>query len=151
MAFQKIVALCRHILPESTRRTTIMGLYLVYLLTEEVKIDEFHTELELIPDHGDRNIRYAIELERDIMEGRYNKLWLARNNAPDNLYIHFLDKLMTTVRSEIADCIEASYQSLKLTDIAKLLMFPAANEEFHNFIDQVSIYRSNINLERISH
>jgi len=126
---------CSHTLPESTRRTIIMGLYLLYLLTEEGRIEDFHTELEILPFQNDRYILFAVELEKDIMEGRYNKLWLARANVPTDLYIFFVEKLMKTIRTNIADCLEASYQTLSTADAAKLLMFKGIDKEFNEFVE----------------
>jgi hypothetical protein len=57
------------LLPPSPRRDPILGVHLLYLLAEN-KIAEFHTQLELIPDHSNRYVRYAVELEQAKMEGR---------------------------------------------------------------------------------
>jgi 26S proteasome regulatory subunit N12 len=123
-------------LPESERKLPIVGLFLLYLLAEG-RIGDFHTELELHHDHHDRYIRYSIDLERDIMEGRYNKVWSARQNPPRESYTYFVDKLMGTIRNDVASCIEASYESLTTADAAKLLFFGEPSAEFHAFCKTV--------------
>jgi 26S proteasome regulatory subunit N12 len=108
------------------------------LLTEG-RIGDFHTELELIPEkeHSEMYIKFSVELERDIMEGRYNKVFLSKSNAPAETFLFFVEKLMGAVRSEVADCIEASYEKLSIVEAAKILMFPAANTDFDSFVDSV--------------
>ena len=64
-----------HILPESTKKYSILGLYLLYLLSFN-KISEYHTEIELIPfDQLDSiYIKVPMSLEQYFVEGSYNKI-----------------------------------------------------------------------------
>lgn len=123
-------------IPQSERKNPILGLYLLFLLAEG-RIGDFHTELELVADHHDKFIRYSIDLERDIMEGRYNKVWSARQNPPRANYTHLVDKLMITIRNDVASCIESSYENLTVDDAAKLLMFSQAGADFQEFTKSV--------------
>lgn len=112
-------------------------------LIAEGRIGDFHTELEIVSDHHDRFIRYSIDLERDIMEGRYNKVWSARQNPPRDTYTTFVDKLMGTIRNDVASCIETSYENLTVGDAAKLLMFGQPNADFQQFCQSVrNLYSS---------
>jgi len=106
---------------ESQRKFSILGLHLLMLLAQN-RIDEFHTELELIPlkDHDNLYIRYSIQLEQFLMEGSYNKVFDA-TLPPAETYQYFMDMLMGTVRSEIASCLEKAYNSLTLSEGSKLL------------------------------
>eukprot|EP01120_Amphizonella_sp_Union-15-10_P003539 TRINITY_DN13962_c0_g1_i1.p1 TRINITY_DN13962_c0_g1~~TRINITY_DN13962_c0_g1_i1.p1 ORF type:complete len:264 (-),score=53.15 TRINITY_DN13962_c0_g1_i1:103-804(-) len=121
--------------PESPRKYPILGLYLLYLLAEK-PIGEFHTELELIPDLDNPYIRYVVELEQDIMEGRYNRIWSAKETVPVTTYEFFIDKLVETLRQDMADSMEASYHSLSVSDAKRLLMF--GNDQEESFLNLVS-------------
>ena len=63
------------ILPESQRKYSILGLYLLYLLSFN-KISEYHTEIELIPFEELDNvfIKVPMSLEQYFVEGSYNKI-----------------------------------------------------------------------------
>ena len=60
------------ILPESTRKYAILGLYLLYLLSFN-KISEYHTEIELIPFSQLDNvfIKVPMNLEQYFVMGSY--------------------------------------------------------------------------------
>lgn len=67
-------------LPESAYKCELLGLNLLCLLSQN-RVAEFHTELELFA-HPDVHIldnvyiKYAVQLEQYLMEGRYNKVKL---------------------------------------------------------------------------
>lgn len=52
----------------------------------------------------------------------------AKGEAPDPLYLHFLDLLSNTVRDEIASCSERAYAGMTVESARKLLMFGSAAE-----------------------
>jgi 26S proteasome regulatory subunit N12 len=63
------------ILPESQKKYSIIGLYLLYLLSFN-KTTEFHTEIELIP-HSEINnvyIQVPMKMEAYFVEGSYHKI-----------------------------------------------------------------------------
>jgi len=59
------------------------------------------------------------------MEGAYNKIVSSRADVPADSYNFFMNKLMNTVRDEIAGCIEKAHSSLSISDAQKCLMFPS--------------------------
>ena len=70
-------------LPLSQRQFPILGLNLLRLLAQN-RIAEFHTELELIDtdvQHSNVYIKYPAQLEQHIMEGSYNKVLAAKQDA----------------------------------------------------------------------
>eukprot|EP00997_Jenningsia_sp_PLL12_P006559 NODE_3111_length_815_cov_121.650131_g2589_i0.p1 GENE.NODE_3111_length_815_cov_121.650131_g2589_i0~~NODE_3111_length_815_cov_121.650131_g2589_i0.p1 ORF type:complete len:181 (+),score=53.96 NODE_3111_length_815_cov_121.650131_g2589_i0:208-750(+) len=113
----------------SERRWLITGLNLLRLLAQN-KTMEFHMMLELIPieERDNMYIGYVIQLERYLMEGSYRRLLQASKDVRSNEYIVFLNMLMDTVRTEIADCSRVTYEKLSVSGATELLMFES-NEE----------------------
>eukprot|EP00043_Microstomoeca_roanoka_P009666 m.92002 g.92002 ORF g.92002 m.92002 type:complete len:261 (-) comp14652_c1_seq1:150-932(-) len=110
-------------LAESSFMYELLGLDLLYLLSQN-RIADFHTALERLDTRllqENAYIRHPVELEQYLMEGSYNKVHLARESAPSAAYHFFLDKLMDTIRNEIAACCEAAYDTLKVNDLKALL------------------------------
>ncbi|CAH1101913.1 unnamed protein product [Psylliodes chrysocephalus] len=116
-------------LPESAFKYQLLGLNLLFLLSQN-RVAEFHTELELLPsDHiqNDVYIRHPLSIEQYLMEGSYNKIFLAKGNVPAANYNFFMDILLDTIRVEIADCLSVAYEKISVKDIARMLYLP--NEE----------------------
>jgi len=120
-------------LPPSPQEAPLAGLHLLRLLVQN-RIAEFHTELELIGPAAQAApfVAHAIQLERWLMEGAYNKVLSARKSPPSELHAPLMEKLAAMVRDEIASCSEKAYESLGLGDAAKALMLDseAAAREF---------------------
>jgi len=117
-------------LPASQRQYMILGLNLLHLLAKN-KLDEFHTELELIPLEiisRDVFIKHPVQLEQYMMEGAYNEVLKARDSVPAQSYTYFMDLFMETVRNEIADCIVKAYSHLNIQDAQKLLGFSSEDQ-----------------------
>ncbi|KAK9829073.1 hypothetical protein WJX72_003760 [[Myrmecia] bisecta] len=114
----------RGVLPPSQQEPLINGLNLLRLLVQN-RIAEFHTELELLSTKEQQSpfVSHAINLEQRLMEGAYNKVLEARRNVPHESYTYFMEKLLTTVRDEIAGCSERAYAHLALPDAKKLMLF----------------------------
>jgi len=113
-------------LPPSQLQFPLLGLNLLRLLAKN-KLDEFHTELELIPmekQTGNIYIKHPVQLEQFMMEGAYNKVLKASTEAPSENYSLFMDMLMETVRDEIADCLKSAYNSMSLVEAQKVLALP---------------------------
>lgn len=133
-------------LPESAYKYQLLGLNLLRLLAQN-RVAEFHTELELLPEKELRNniyILHPVTLEQWLMEGRYNKVVLSRGTVPAESYTFFMDELIKTIRTEIASCIETSYDSITITEAARLLFLnnPKEVQEFasnHGKIQPVGI------------
>lgn len=123
------------ILPESERRSPIMGLNLLSLLAQN-RIADFHSEVELMPASERENnafITFPIHLESWIMEGGYNKVFSVQDKTPFPLYSFFMKKLLATVRDKIADCAEKAYENFPLSQAASLLMLDT--KELKGFCD----------------
>lgn len=115
-------------LPPSPRYMMIVGLNLVRLLVVSC-IAQFHTELEKISQaanvNDDQYIRFAVTLERHLMEGSYMKLLNCRKQVPSSKYIPVVEMLEDTVRNEVALCIPRAYQVLSLTAAQRILLVPS--------------------------
>eukprot|EP00095_Tigriopus_kingsejongensis_P005493 maker-scaffold619_size123246-snap-gene-0.32 protein:Tk05493 transcript:maker-scaffold619_size123246-snap-gene-0.32-mRNA-1 annotation:"26s proteasome non-atpase regulatory subunit 8" len=121
-----------HILPESPYQFELLGLNLLCLLSKN-KIADFHTELEQLPADTLQNnpyIRNPVRLEQFIMEGNYNKVIMMKDNVPAESYSFFIDKLLDTIREEIASCMEKAYEQISSRDCARMLQLEpkAANQ-----------------------
>ncbi|XP_066601192.1 26S proteasome non-ATPase regulatory subunit 8 [Prorops nasuta] len=110
-------------LPESAFKYQLLGLNLLFLLSQN-RVAEFHTELELLPsDQIQSNvyIRHPLSLEQYLMEGSYNKIFLAKGNVPAASYNFFIDILLNTVRDEIGACMESAYDKISIQDALRML------------------------------
>lgn len=66
-------------LPETAFKYQLLGLNLLFLLSQN-RVAEFHTELELLPAEHIQNdvyIRHPLSIEQYLMEGSYNKVFIA--------------------------------------------------------------------------
>ena len=75
-------------LPESSLKYELLGLNLLWLLTQN-RVAEFHTELELLSPKDIQNnvfIHYPVSVEQYLMEGCYNKV-IKCSNGLCNLLI----------------------------------------------------------------
>jgi len=117
-------------LPDSSYKCELLGLNLLCLLSQN-RVAEFHTELEIIA-HQDvlvlENvyIKHAVSMEQYLMEGRYNKIFLAKRLVPAEPYNFFIDILLDTIRDEIATCVEKSYSRMHADYAAKVLNITGA-------------------------
>ncbi|GFS25548.1 26S proteasome non-ATPase regulatory subunit 8 [Elysia marginata] len=112
-------------LPESTFKYQLLGLNLLCLLSQN-RLAEFHTELERLPVKEIQSniyIKHPVSMEQYLMEGSYNKVFLARGNVPADNYNFFIDILLNTIRDEIAGCIEKAYHRIGLSEAARMLFF----------------------------
>ncbi|KAG8229895.1 hypothetical protein J437_LFUL009759 [Ladona fulva] len=113
-------------LPVSAYEYQLLGLNLLFLLSQN-RLAEFHTELELLPpDQIQSNIyiRHPLSLEQYLIEGSYNKIFLAKGNVPAESYDFFIDILLDTIRDEIAACMEKAYEKMSLNEAARMLNLP---------------------------
>jgi len=131
------------ILPESQKKYSILGLYLLYLLSFN-KISEYHTEIELIPYAELNNvyIKVPVSLEVYFVEGSYNKILSSKQNVPLQAYQFFIDKFVDAIRYEVARSAERAYESLSLKDMGQLFMIGNQTElmqfvESNNMKDSV--------------
>ncbi len=102
-------------------------------LLSKNKIADFHTELEQLPLEALQNnpyVRCPVRMEQFIMEGSYNKVLMMRDNVPSEAYSFFIDRLLGTIRDEIASCMEKAYDQV-CTDMSTcflllLLLLPSS-------------------------
>lgn len=71
-----------------------------------------------------------------MMEGSYNKVFLARESAPAASYNAFLDVLEDAIRDSIADGCAAAYARLKLSAFVGLL-FAKSEMDIDHLLQQV--------------
>ncbi|XP_071962683.1 26S proteasome non-ATPase regulatory subunit 8-like [Antedon mediterranea] len=117
-------------IPESSYKLQLLGLNLLYLLSQN-RLAEFHTELELLPATEILNniyIKHPVSMEQYLMEGSYNKVFLAKGNVPADSYNFFIDILLDTIRLEIAACAVKAYERIALTEATRLLFFKTVKE-----------------------
>ncbi|XP_031560931.1 26S proteasome non-ATPase regulatory subunit 8-like [Actinia tenebrosa] len=115
----------RGIIEDSAYMYQLLGLNLLSLLAQN-RLAEFHTELELLPAKElqyNVYIRHPVSLEQYLMEGSYNKVFVARGNVPAENYHFFMNILLGTLREEIAACIEKSYRSITFKEGMRMLYF----------------------------
>ncbi|CAH2314203.1 26S proteasome non-ATPase regulatory subunit 8 [Pelobates cultripes] len=112
-------------LPESAYKHQLLGLNLLFLLSQN-RVAEFHTELERLPAkeiQANVYIKHPVSLEQYLMEGSYNKVFLAKGNIPAESYTFFIDILLNTIRDEIAGCIEKAYEKVLFNEATRILFF----------------------------
>ncbi|KAG9478208.1 26S proteasome non-ATPase regulatory subunit 8 [Eleutherodactylus coqui] len=112
-------------LPESAYKHQLLGLNLLFLLSQN-RVAEFHTELERLPAkdiQANVYIKHPVSLEQYLMEGSYNKVFLAKGNIPAESYTFFIDILLDTIRDEIAGCIEKAYEKILFNEATRILFF----------------------------
>lgn len=109
------------------RKCHILGLNLMNLLVDN-RLSEFHAELELLTDEESKNVfvTFPINLERQLMVGIYDEV--LNVTVPDPSYQFFVDNLLQTVRDSIADCVEVSYKTMKLSDAMTMMKFETQQE-----------------------
>merc|ERR1719219_3083366 len=118
-------------LPESSRMYELLGLNLLFLLSQN-RLGDFHTELELLPPDillSNPYIENPVQLEQFIMEGKYNKVIDTRYNVPAESYKFFIDILLVTIRDEMASCMEKSYENIDAEECRKMLHLDAGELE----------------------
>ncbi|NWZ60215.1 PSMD8 ATPase, partial [Haliaeetus albicilla] len=73
-------------------------------------------------------IKHPVSLEQYLMEGSYNKVFLAKGNIPAESYTFFIDILLDTIRDEIAGCIEKAYEKILFNEATRILFFTTAKK-----------------------
>ncbi|KAE8382864.1 subtilisin-like protein [Aspergillus bertholletiae] len=130
---------------KTSQRSKITGLYLLLLLSMGDSTS-FHTVLEGLVEEAslkgksiedDPCIKYPVELERNLMEGSYDKVWRETKSerVPSEDFGLFSNVLVGTIRSEIADCSEKAYPSLPISN-AKNLLFLESEGAVIEFAEQ---------------
>ena len=55
------------------------------------------------------------------MQGSYANIGSAKSSAVSPYYVPLLDRIVTTVRNEVASCSQAAYKKLRVEDAQKIL------------------------------
>jgi len=125
-----------HLLPKSQELDKITALYLLYLLSFN-RFADFHTELEKVSDLDQQNqyIKFAIILEQSLAVGNYSNLFESRKTSPLPTFNVFLDRILETIRYEIARSAEKAYDYLYLEGALKVFLLNS-KEELNAFIQK---------------
>jgi hypothetical protein len=93
------------VLPPSQQEYPILGLNLLRLLAQN-RIAEFHVELELLgPEaQASSHVAFPRQLEQQLMEGLYDKLYSTMQQEKSPRTRAFLSQLQATIRDESATC-----------------------------------------------
>jgi len=148
MDFLKILYFDYQSYLQPTDRTwLLLSLQLIYLLSFN-KITNFHTELERIPydQRSNSYITFAVTLEQGFMEGDYNKVLQCKNSSPSPIYEFFINRILDTIRNEIARSAEKAYNSLSLESACQILMIGTIPELQH-FVDAFVASKENDEIE----
>lgn len=111
----------RDLIPRSEKEALLWGLRLLSLLVQN-RIAEFHATVELVPSDVMQSpeVTQVMELEGWMMQGSYAKVGSAESSAVSPYFVPLLQRIVTTVRNEIASCSEAAYRTLQMKDAAVL-------------------------------
>ena len=100
----------------------LYGLIGLTLTPFPFRLAEFHTELELLPVKEIQNniyLKHPVSMEQYLMEGSYNKVFLAKGNVPAESYIFFVDILLKTIRlATLPKSLDTSNESLSCSVLA---------------------------------
>jgi hypothetical protein len=94
-------------LPPSQHEKPLLGLNLLRLLAQN-RIAEFHVELELLDAAAQASVHvdFPRRLEQQLMEGMYDHLYDAVEDAPSPYMQSFVAQLQATVQTELAASAE---------------------------------------------
>jgi len=115
---------------ESAYKHQLLGLNLLRLLSAN-RLSDFHTELELLTIEDMQKsiyIKHPVQIEQYLMEGSYNKVFVARDSVPAASYKFFMDNLLNTIRDEIASCIEKAYEKISFTESMKMMYYDSRQQ-----------------------
>lgn len=120
----------RDVIPLSEKEPLLWGLRLLMLLVQN-RIAEFHTMVELLPSGVIKSpeVSQVMELEGWMMQGSYAKVGSAQGSAVSPYYVPLLQRIVMTVRNEIASCSQAAYKTLRVQDAQVLLGVNASELE----------------------
>ncbi|OQV16692.1 putative 26S proteasome non-ATPase regulatory subunit 8 [Hypsibius exemplaris] len=124
-------------IPDSSMMQQLLGLYLLSLLAEN-RLGDFHSEVELMSldkIEKDQYLSFPVQLERNLMEGSYSKIFIAHKNVPAPSYGYFMELLANTTRIEIAKNISRACPLIS-ADAARKMLFITSEPEFKTFVDQ---------------
>lgn len=103
-------------------RAKVIGLNLLRLLVLN-DLSQFHSELERIPSSLTNHtlVKFALQLEQFLMEGNFSQFFDVVKKTPSKEYSVFVSPLVTSARKEILKCVAASYDSVEVDAVRKML------------------------------
>ena len=133
------------ILQKSEKMEYFCGLYLLHLLSHN-RTSEYCGELELLDlsFFSNKYISLPIEIEQCISEGNYNKLLSMQNALNESSYLHYLQKLNSSIRFQIARSMEKSFNDISVKDVSEMLLFQTHND-LYQFLENDRPNTKNIN------
>ncbi|KRX07168.1 hypothetical protein PPERSA_00078 [Pseudocohnilembus persalinus] len=131
-------------LQPSQDQNQFIALYLLYLLSFN-KMGQFHTYLELLPisDLQNKYIKFVLDLERSISVGNYKDVLNSKQNSTLPQFSLFLERIIHTVRYEIARSAEKSYKKLQVQDVVQIFNLSGPQEVEQFVLSQVEPARDN--------
>jgi len=93
------------------------------------RIQEFHVGLESVPlsEMSDKNIEFVAQVEKSLTLGNYKEVLNCKKSSTHEFFNLFLERILETIRFEIARSAEKAYTSLALKDVLEL--FQISSEE----------------------
>ena len=108
----------------------IVAVHLLFLLSTN-KTQEFYTKLEAILAEqlkGDY-IDYVLKLNDAIEEGNYRKVFSLRDKNPlPDYFGPFLERILETIRIEIAKSAEKAYAELSMNEALNIFEFKTVDQ-----------------------
>ena len=94
------------------------------MLIQESRLSEYYSYAEAIPEQEQSNIYLSVpfKIEKYFLEGNYIQLLNTTNMLPMKEYSYFIEKLIDTVRIEIAESIQKSCTKLNIEDACQLFL-----------------------------
>lgn len=109
----------------SSSQNVVVALHLLILLCES-DLASFHSELESLPSSAVASdaVQWVTQIERSITEGSYQEVrnLLHDTPKPKDCFAPHVALMQQTVRLEMAECAQASYDSLPLLNLTTLLL-----------------------------
>ncbi|KAM3134181.1 hypothetical protein pb186bvf_013699 [Paramecium bursaria] len=128
LAIQRLITLYNNGV-ESVDKFQFFGIYLLYLLSYN-KFAKYYAQIELLPKEAFNNdlINFVLRLEQELSIGDYSQLYQYKESGQAGLQSVFLERIIDTIRLQIALSANASYERLTVQDALLLLGIGNVNE-----------------------
>ena len=94
------------------------------MLIQESRLSEYYSLAEAVPEKEQSNIYLSVpfKIEKYFLEGNYIQLLNTTNILPMKEYSYFIEKLIDTVRIEVAESIQKCCTKLSVDDACQLFI-----------------------------
>lgn len=82
-----------------------------------------------IEDLSDKYLKFVISIEQSLTLGNYKEVLNCKNKAPHEFFSVWLERILETIRTEIARSAEKAYSSVKKKDAIELFHLNAEGSE----------------------